>query len=285
MSGFYLVVKAKKETPSVRNSVIQTYFDNPIEFDLKKKYEMALVGFDTVHSYTNINSTNNVFRYSPNSGTSNYTIYVEEGAYEMSELNTYIQDEMKKQVGSLYRADGVVIGANLSTSRSTLKFGKPGPTTKYWVDFNVNNSLAPFLGFTKGEYTYVEKREDPSDPDKVTSYIDYYESETTSIIDDVTIIRITNDIIGSSYSDGKSINDIYSFHPDVPPGYKISEKPFQLIYLPIVVSKISRMETNILNLNGHLIDFRGEDIILRFHVRERITSVLQDLFTSSAVER
>ena len=285
MSGFYLIIKAKKETPTIKNSVIQTYFDNPIEFDLKKKYEMALVGFDTVHSYTNISSTNNVFRYSPNSGTSNYTIYVEEGAYELSELNTYIQNEMEKQVGSLYRKDGVVIGANLSTSRATLKFGKPGPTTKYWVDFNVNNSLAPFLGFTKGEYTYVEKREDPTDPDKVTSYIDYYESETTSIIDDVTIIRITNDIIGSSYSDGKSINDIYSFHPDVPPGFKISEKPFHLIYLPIVVSKISRMETNILNQNGHLIDFRGEDIILRFHVRERITSVLQDLFTSSAVER
>ena len=286
MSVFYLIVKAKKETPTVNNSRILTYFDNPIEFNLKKKYEMALVGFDSVHSYTNINSTNNVFRYSPNSGTSNYTIYVEEGAYELNELNTYIQDEMKKQVGNLlYRADGVVIGANLSTSRSTLKFGKPGPTTHYWVDFNVNSSLASVLGFTKGEYTYVEKKEDPTDPDKVTSYIDYYESETTSIIDDLTIIRVTNDIIGSSYSDGKSINDIYSFHPDVPPSYKISEKPFHLIYLPIVVARISRMETNILNQNGNLIDFRGEDIILRFHVRERITSVLQDLFTSSAVER
>ena len=83
---------------------------------------MALVGFDTVHSYTNINSTNNVFRYSPNSGTSNYTINVEEGAYELSELNTYIQNEMQKQLGSLYRTDGVVIGGNLTTLKSTLKF-------------------------------------------------------------------------------------------------------------------------------------------------------------------
>ena len=79
---------------------------------------MALVGLDTVHSYTNINSKNNVFRYSPNSGTSNYTIYIEEGAYELSELNEYLQTEMQKQVGSLYRADGVVFGANLTTLRS-----------------------------------------------------------------------------------------------------------------------------------------------------------------------
>ena len=199
ISAFYLIVKAKKETPSVRNSVIQTYFDNPIEFDLKKKHEMALMGFDTVHSYTNINSTNNVSRYSPNNGTQSYTIYIEEGAYELSELNDYLQNEMKKQVGNLYRADGVVIGANLMTLRSTLKFGKPGPTTKYWVDFNVNNSLAPVLGFTKGEYIYVEKREDPIDPDKVTSFIDYYESERISRIDDESIIRVTNDITGSSY--------------------------------------------------------------------------------------
>ena len=52
-----------------------------------------------------------------------------------------------------------------------------------------------------------------------------------------------------------------------------------------MISKISRMETTIVDQNGNLIDFRGEDIIIRFHVRERITSVLQDLFTSSAVQR
>ena len=49
----------------------------------------------------------------------------------------------------------------------------------------------------------------------------------------------------SSYSDGKSVNDIYSFHPDVPPGYKIIEKPIPLDILPIVVNKISRIETKI----------------------------------------
>ena len=86
---------------------------------------MALVSFNTYRSYTNINSKNNVFRYSPNSGTSNYTIYIEEGAYEVNELNSYLQAQMKRQVGNLYREDGVVIGANLMTLKATLKFGKP----------------------------------------------------------------------------------------------------------------------------------------------------------------
>ena len=53
MSGFYLRVKST-------NSKIKTYFNTPIELDMNKKYEMALVGLGTYHSFPNINSTNNV---------------------------------------------------------------------------------------------------------------------------------------------------------------------------------------------------------------------------------
>ena len=180
---------------------------------------------------------------------------------------------MKRQVGNLYREDGVVIGANLMTLKATLKFGKPGPTTRYWVDFSVANSLASVLGFNKEEYTYLERREDPLDPDKVTSYTDYYESENLVRIDDVTSIRITNNIIGDSYSNGKNVNDTYAFLPDVSPGFKTIEKPIHLFYYPIVVNKISRIETKIVDQKGNLIDFRGEDIIIRFHVREKSSSI------------
>ena len=71
MSAFFLTIEAEKETPTVNNSIIRTYFERPIELDYKKKYEMALVSFNTYRSYTNINSKNNVFRYSPNSGLNN----------------------------------------------------------------------------------------------------------------------------------------------------------------------------------------------------------------------
>ena len=273
MSAFFLTIEAEKETPTVNNSIIRTYFERPIKLDYKKKKEMALVSFNTYRSYTNINSKNNVFRYSPNSGTSNYTIYIEEGAYEVNELNSYLQAQMKRQVGNLYREECVVIGANLMTLKATLKFGKPGPTTRYWVDFSVTDSLASVLGFNKEEYTYLERREDPLDPDKVTSYTDYYESENLVRIDDVTSIRITNDIIGDSYSYGKNVNDIYAFLPDVSPGFKIIEKPIHLFYYPIVVNKISRIETKIIDQKGNLIDFRDEDIIIRFHVREKSSSI------------
>ena len=271
MSAFFLTIQTGDQTPTINNSRILTYFDRPIEFDHKKKYEMAFVSFNFYHSYTNINDKNNVFRYSPNLGTNNFTIYIKEGAYEINQLNKYLQDEMKKQLTplNLYREDGVVLGANLMTLKSTLKFGKPTDKTHYYVDFDVSNSLASFIGFNKQEYTYVEKREDPNNPDKITDVVDYYESENHVRIDEVTSIRITSDIIGDSYSNGKSVNDIYAFLPGVSPGFRIMERPIHLFYYPITVNKISRMETKVIDQRGNLIDFRGEDIIIRFHVREK----------------
>ena len=104
MCAFFLTIETEKETPIVNNSIIKMYFDRPIELDYKKKYEMALVSFNTYRSYTNINSKNNVFRYSPNNGTQSYTIYIEEGAYEVNEINTYLQAQMKRQVGNDFKS-------------------------------------------------------------------------------------------------------------------------------------------------------------------------------------
>ena len=271
MSAFFLTLQTGDQTPTINNSRILTYFDRPIELDHKKKYEMAFVSFNSYHSYTNIDEKNNVFHYSPNHGTNNFTIYIQKGAYEINQINTYLQKKMKEQLDplGLYKEDGVVLGANLTALKTTLTFGKPTNKTHYYVDFGVSNSLATFIGFNKQEYTYVEKREDPVNPDKITDVVNYYESENHVRIDDVTSIRITSDIIGDSYSNGKSVNDIYAFLPGVSPGFKINERPIHLFYYPITVNKISRIETKVVDQKGNLIDFRGEDIIIRFHVREK----------------
>ena len=36
MSAFFLTIEAEKETPTVNNSIIRTYFDRPLELDYKK---------------------------------------------------------------------------------------------------------------------------------------------------------------------------------------------------------------------------------------------------------
>ena len=58
------------------------------------------------------------------------------------------------------------------------------------------------------------------------------------------------------------------FFPDVGPGYKIIEKPVNLIYLPITLNNISQMETKLTDQDGNLINLRGEELSIRFHIRE-----------------
>jgi len=67
---------------------------------------------------------------------------------------------------------------------------------------------------------------------------------------------------------GKTQNTIYSFFPNVLPGYKIVENPRNLVYLPIILDKISKMETVVTDQNGKRLNHRGENLTIRYHLRE-----------------
>ena len=119
------------------------------------------------------------------------------------------------------------------------------------VDLTPENSVRSVLGFNALMYSSG-----------------YNESENIVNILSVTSLRITSDIIGSSYSNGSNENTIYSFFPSVGPGYKIIEVPVNLVYLPITMNTISSMETKLIDQNGKLINLRGEELSIRFHIRE-----------------
>jgi len=44
-------------------------------------------------------------------------------------------------------------------------------------------------------------------------------------------------VIGGSYVKGRTQNTIYSFFPNVSPGYKIVKNPRNLAYLPVIFDK------------------------------------------------
>jgi len=75
------------------------------------------------------------------------------------------------------------------------------------------------------------------------------------------------DVIGRSYVNGRTQNTIYSFFPNVPPGYKIVENPRNLVYLPIILDKIKRMQTVVTDQNGKQLNLRGENLTIRYHLR------------------
>jgi len=76
------------------------------------------------------------------------------------------------------------------------------------------------------------------------------------------------DVIGGSYVNGRTQNTIYSFFPNVSPGYKIAENPRNLVYLPVILDKISKMETIVTDQNGKQLNVCGENLTIRYHLRE-----------------
>ena len=231
-----------------RSSRIRYNFSPVLELDKNKNYEMALVDLETYYSFPNIDETKNNFKYSPNGQTPWVNIDVPEGCYEITDINENIQRIMKEN-GHYNSANGeyyITIEPNNNTLKTVLNI-----KGDYMVDFMPNNSIRTVLGFNNWIYSGG-----------------YNESEHLVNIMSVSCLRVTNDIIAASYSNGTLVNLIYSFFPKVGPGYKIIQEPHKLIYQPITLSTISTMTTTLTDQNGKLINLRGDELSIRFHVRQ-----------------
>ena len=225
-----------------------TRFNPKLELDEKKKYEIALVNLETYYSFPNIDETNNTFVYSPDNGNSWEKIKIPEGSYEIDDINDAIQHEMKKRThyDEINEDYYINISANSNTLKSVLILGKD-----YQVDFNHQNSLAKVLGFTGAKYTEG-----------------FHESENVVDILRINSILVNIDIISGSYVNGTTKSTIYSFFPDVSPGYKIIESPVNLVYLPITLNTIDSLNVMITDQDDHLLNLRNEKLTIRFHIRE-----------------
>ena len=239
--SFYILVSDK-------STRIKTKFNPLIQLDKEKKYEMALVNLETYYSFPNIDSTKNNFRYSPDNGVTWVDINIPEGSYEITDINNLIQRIMEDNghYDSSNKVYYITIGANNNTLKSVVDIA-----TNYKVDFTQANSIRTVLGFNSQIY---------SDG--------YHESENIVNILSVNSLRVTSDVIASSYTNGGTENIIYSFFPNVGPGFKIVQEPHNLIYLPVTLSTISHMETKLVDQNGKLINLRDEELSIRFHIRE-----------------
>ena len=240
-TSFQIILSSNKTNFSTR-------FNPKLELDEKKKYEIALVNLETYYSFPNIDDTNNIFVYSPDNGNSWEKIKIPEGSYEIDDINDAIQHEMKKRThyDEINEDYYINIAPNTNTLKSVLILEKG-----YQVDFNHQNSLAKVLGFTGTKYTEG-----------------FHESENVVDILRINSILVNIDIISGSYVNGTTKSTIYSFFPDVSPGYKIIESPVNLVYLPITLNTIDSLNVMITDQDYHLLNLRNEKLTIRFHIRE-----------------
>jgi len=96
----------------------------------------------------------------------------------------------------------------------------------------------------------------------------YVESENVVNIFNINTIHLLIDCISGSYVDGTHNPVIYSFFPNIDPGLKIVEKPQNLIYLPLHTHYIHSMTVTVTDQDGKLLNLRGEQLSIIFHLRE-----------------
>ena len=121
------------------------------------------------------------------------------------------------------------------------------------VSFDVPNSLDSVLGF-KQDIVYGVGR---------------HVSEKLVNIMSVNSILVHCNIINRSYIRGTQASVVYNFLPIAAPGQHILEVPHDLIYLPVTVDVVSTLSVWLTDQHGELLDLRGEELTIRFHLRER----------------
>ena len=220
-------------TFSTKGSILETQYFPPIELSPDKNYAIGLVEFLTFNSIPNIDVGHNKFHV----GDKELTIPT--GSYEVEDIENYLQLALKNT------GIKISIKPNNNTLRSEIYCNRD-------IDFQSDNSIGRLLGFTKRIL-----------PAKEVHHV----SDIPVSILKVNVLRIECSITSGAYINGQQVHTIHEFFPTVPPGYKIVEVPSHVIYLPVAVRTIDHIQLRIVDQNGELVNFRGEEITIRLHLK------------------
>lgn len=212
-----------------------------------KQWEAALLDFTTYNSIPNVTrDENNQLHYFKeyNEESKIYsspgTITLQTGSYEIEDLNKIMQEELGRS--------NILLQANNNLLKAEIK-------SSFYLDFTKPYSIGSLLGF-------------PKETPILNPNILHTGTETVNIVK-VNTINITCNIVQGSYKDGVNKHILHTFYPTVPPGFKIIDKPHNLVYLPLNSTYISDIELNVLDQDGNFVDFRRETISVRLHIKSQ----------------
>ena len=84
----------------------------------------------------------------------------------------------------------------------------------------------------------------------------------------INALRVACNVTAGTYINERRVHTIHEFFPAVPPGYKIIEVPSQVIYLLITVKTIDHLQVRIVDQDENLVNFRGEILTIRLHIKQ-----------------
>lgn len=217
-------------------STLSADFFPAVELDSQFEYEIGLLAFESYNSIPNVDSTNNKFHY----GEKGKSIAIPEGCYEVNALAQYLQQEMKLIDPKYF----VSLTTNNNTLTTRLKCNFP-------VDLTPSDSIGRLLGLEP-------KKLKAGEMSKSAAVVDIFRVNT---------VQVECDIATGSFINGRPEHVLFQFFPSVASGFKIIEEPATVIYLPVTKRVIPRIAIRITDQDGRLVNFRGERITVRLHLR------------------
>lgn len=217
-------------TLSGRSSLLEAQYFPPIELSSSRKYTIGLVELLTFNSIPNIDVGNNKFY------VDDQIVTIPTGSYEIEDIENYLR-------GALPEIN-LSIRPNNNELHSEIKCDGR-------INFVPTDSIGRLLGF--GSHILEPGIQ--------------HKSDSPVAILKVNTLQVQCNITTGAYMNEHQVHTIHEFFPVVPPGYKIIEVPSHVIYLPIVVRAIHHLQLKIVDQDGELVNFRGEIITIRLHVK------------------
>lgn len=225
-----------------RSSTLSIDFVPPLQLDSNYNYGLALLSFHSYNSIPNIEAGSKF--YLATEKNKKTILDLPEGSYEISDIEAHI----KKLLGVQQRNENIF---SLKPNNNTLKCEIFSNT--YYIDFRQEDSISEILGFSK----------------KLLEPNIVHSSDLPVNIVKVRTIHLDSNITSGAFYNDRPSHTLYEFAAGVDPGFAIDETPQHLIYLPVTNrQEIHNITINVLDQDTNLINFRGEELIVRLELKQ-----------------
>lgn len=191
---------------------------------------LGLRGLFTSHAIRNIDVGNNTIYYGKKK------LIIPSGAYEISELNRYIQTHI-----DVHKKTDQETTFSLRANNNTLKAEL---RSVFDIDFTKADSIGRMLGFSP----------------QILKANQLHSSDLEVQIVKATCVQVECNITTGAFRNGSPSHTLFVFDVSVEPGFRLVKEPHNIVYLPITVQTISNITLDLVNQDGQPIDLGSEEV-------------------------
>ena len=241
MVQYLLSLNSKNGEPGSVPGNFTIKYAKPLSFS-SNNWEVGLISAYVPKTYYNISAAyqNNKLHYSTDNGSNYTTLTIPDGNYSINNLNAFIQASISNSITIAGDSARMKVYITLAASHK--------------IDFTQTDTFRDLLGFGS----------------VVVSTGTTYAASKPNITNSNDFFYITTDIISSSYSriGGQAANVLYPFTFSVNAGSAESIVPAEHVHLKLGVTNVDSINIRIVNQDGQVVDFNGENVIVNIKIKE-----------------